>query len=214
MKQRTSHILFGYWNEVRGTRLAPSRLEVEPSRFSEILAETFILERVDSRTYSFRLAGTRICDHFGVELRGRNFIDLAGEAGRGPVELDLASVTDQGAVAVLELEAIDTEERSVRFEVVVLPLMHGQQTVSRYLGAISAIDQPAWLGNTPLKAKSVISHTLLWPDGRPHAVLARNNRQAPFLPELVGARIVRFNRRQFRVLDGGRKVPGSGEIIE
>ena len=82
MKQRTSHILFNYWNDVRGDRLAPRRFDIEPSRISKILAETFILERVDSHTYVFRLAGTKICEQFGIEFRGRNFLDFAGDSDR------------------------------------------------------------------------------------------------------------------------------------
>ena len=214
MKSRTSHILFSYWNEVRGTRLAPCRFEIEPSRVSEILAETFILEREASGRYPFRLAGTRICDHYGFELRGRNFIDLGGDAGRAALEETLATVTEQGAVGSLEFEAADPTGRTVRFEAIVLPLIHVRQTVTRYLGAISAIDPPVWLGSEILKPRPLAHHAVLWPDGRPHAVLARNNRQAPFLPEMAGARLVRFNRRLFRVLDGGRKSRRGEEIAE
>src|SRR5947209_8169807 len=79
MKQRTSQIIYRYWNEVRGTRLAPTRLEIEPGRIAEVLSETFILENTDTGSYVFRLAGTRICDQFGHELRGRSFLDMAGD---------------------------------------------------------------------------------------------------------------------------------------
>ncbi len=214
MQQRTSHILYGYWNDVRGERMAPRRFEIEPSRISEILAETFILERGDSHSFVFRLAGTRICDHFGIELRGRNFADLAGEADRAKIEVAMTSITDQGAVGVFELEARDGKDRPVRFEAVVLPLLHSQATVTRYLGSISAIDPPIWLGFEPLTPFALTRHTLIWPDGRPHAIIERSNRQAPFKPELASARVVRLNRRQFRVLDGGRKPAGTGELSD
>ena len=205
MKQRTSHILFSYWNDVRGDRLAPRRFEIEPSCIATILAETFILERVDSRTYAFRLAGTKICEQFGMEFRGRNFLDLTGASDRGALEQDLAAITDQGAAGVLEFEACDPSGRPVRFEALVLPLTHGRQGVTRYLGAISAIEPPPWIGFEALKPHALLSHTLFWHDGRPHAVHERTNRQAPFVPELAAAKIVRFNRRHFRVLEGGRK---------
>ena len=213
MQQRTSHILFNYWNEVRGNRLAPRRFEIEPSRISTILAETFILERTDSRTYTFRLAGTRICEQFGMEFRGRNFIELAGEQERGALEQDFASITNQGAVGIFELEARDRQERPVRFEAVALPLVHGVQGVTRYVGALSAIDSPPWLGYEPLHPHGLRGLRLMWPDGRPHAVIERSNHQAPFAPELANARIVRFNRRHFRVLDGG-KPAGPGEFAD
>ena len=127
MQQRTSHILYNYWNEVRGTRLAPRRFDIEPSHISSILAETFILERVDNHTYSFRLAGTRICEQFGMEFRGRNFIDLAGEDGRAAMQQDFATITDQGAAGLFELEARDRENKPVHFEALALPLLHGNR---------------------------------------------------------------------------------------
>ena len=213
MKQRTSHILYGYWNDVRGDRIAPRRFDIEPSRISEILAETFILERVDSHTFAFRLAGTRICDQFGFELRGQNFADLASTTGRSELEHVMSSITDQGAVGVFEFEARDSTGRAAHFEAVVLPLTHGRSNITRYVGSVSAIDPPIWLGFEKLEPHAMRQHTLIWPDGRPHAVVERSNRQSPFLPEFANARVVRLNRRQFRVLDGGRNKFGSGRKL-
>jgi hypothetical protein len=205
MNLRTSHILYGYWNEVRGERMAPCRFEIEPSCISEILSETFILERLDARTFPFRLAGTRICDNFGVELRGRNFLELVPDDDRPVLESMLSSVTDQGAVAVCEIEARDDGGRSVAFEVIVLPLTHEGASIRRYLGAVTAIDPPVWLGYQRLWPSGLLRHNLMWPDGRPHAVIERSNRQSPFISSLANARVVRQNRRQFRILEGGRK---------
>lgn len=207
MKQRTSQILFKYWNDVRGERLAPLRLEIEPIRISPILAETFILEQADSHGFTFRLAGTRLCDQLGRELRGTDFLDLAGHDDREVMEQAMADVAHRGAAAVFEIEAADEQERHVRFEVVVLPLLHARDTISRYLGAMSVIDPPHWLGHEPLHPRAIIHHDIIWPDGRPHALIDRTGHQAPFLPALARARIVRSNRRQFRIVEGGRLDP-------
>ena len=48
--QRSLQTLYGYWNELRAGRLAPQRLEIEPSRIAGILSETFMLERIDAGT--------------------------------------------------------------------------------------------------------------------------------------------------------------------
>ena len=208
MQQRTSHILYSYWNEIRGVRMAPRRFEIEPSGIASILAETFILECIDGKTYPFRLAGTRICEQFGVEFRGRNFVELATAAERCALEQELATITEQGAAGIFELMAEDARGRRVHFEVMVLPLIHGRHGVTRYVGCMSAIETPPWLGCERLHAVGFGERRLMWPDGRPHAVIERANRQAPFMPELATARIVRFNRQQFRVLDGGRKSGG------
>lgn len=214
MKNRTSQLLYGYWNEVRGDRLAPSRFEIEPSRISEILSETFILERGHGQTYPFRLAGTKICEYFGLELRGRDILDLVLDEDREALEPMLQAVTEQGAVAVLCIEAQDQHARPVTFEVLVMPLLHGEPTVQRYLGSITAIDPPVWLGHEKLEPSGLLQQTTIWPDGRPHAVIERSRRQAPFLPAFANARVVRQNRRQFRILDGGRKDGDRGSVSE
>lgn len=209
--QKTSQILYAYWNEVRGTRMAPRRFEIEPSGMSEVLAETFILERASSRSAPFRLAGTRICDQLGRELRGTDFLDLWADADRTELEHDIATSADRGAVIVVTFEARGTGDRRARFEVLLLPLFHTRQHVTRFLGAITAVDPPHWLGHERLTIGAVIERRIVWPDGRPHSVIERVDRQSPFLPSVQASRVVRAERRQFRVYDGGRSGPdGNG----
>lgn len=205
MKQRTSQIIYGYWNDVRGSRLAPSRLEIEPGRIAEILSETFILEDNDDGCYVFRLAGTRICDQLGRELRGTPFLQLAGDEGREAMDDCLHQVTTRGAVGVFELAMHTVDGRSVSFEAIVLPLLHTGKAVSRYLGAMSVINPPIWLGTSPLLPGTLAAHDVVWPDGRPHAVIERGRTEPPFRPMVTAARIVKSHRRQFRVFEGGRK---------
>lgn len=204
MKQLTSSLLYDYWNDVRGERLAPTRFEIEPSRISSVLSETFILERNEDGTYPFRLAGTRVCEQFGRELRGTDFLSLVGSDYR-LIARALGTVTTAGAALLLEIEAESDDSRTVQFEVVVMPLLHPSNEVTRYLGAISAIDPEPWLGVVPLERSWLIRHELVWPHGEPDVLRGPLDHQLPFSPELAAARIVRSARRQFRILDGGRK---------
>lgn len=204
MKQPTTQLLYRYWNDLRGSRLAPTRFEIEPTRLAPILSETFILERGEAGSFTFRLAGTRVCEQFGRELRGENFIELAVD-DLGGIANGLEAVTNLGAVLHVEIEATTNDGRLAVFEAIVLPLVHPADEVTRYLGSLSAIDPPPWLGAQPLVSSWVASHTLIWPDGRPRSLAEEAARQVPFVPELAAARVVRSAHRQFRILDGGRK---------
>ena len=95
--------------------------------------------------------------------------------------------------------------RTARFEAIILPLVHPASEVTRYLGALSAFDAPAWLGTEPVVATALASSEIVWPEGRPYTFDADDARQLPFAPELAAARVFRAARRQFRILDGGRK---------
>jgi hypothetical protein len=104
-----------------------------------------------------------------------------------------------------EIEAETVDSRTTQFEVLILPLVHPANEVTRYLGTITALDPEPWLGVEPLERSWLVAHELVWPDGQPDALGSESDRQFPFSPELAAARIVRSARRQFRVLDGGRK---------
>jgi hypothetical protein len=204
--QRSLQSLFNYWNQVRAGRIAPHRLEIEPSRIAGILAETFMLERVDAGAYQFRLAGTRLCELFGSELRGKNFLEGWSEQDRLVLERDLTTISEQGAAGLLTIEgAIDSRHR-VELEANLLPLLHTGNKITRIIGAMSPASSPYWLGSEPLLNRRLKHHQVIWPDGRPHAVLARLGRQAPFgpAPAAAGAHPVKTDQRRFRVLEGGR----------
>ena len=203
MKQKTSQSLYAYWNEVRSNRLAPRRFEIEPSQIGTLLPNTFILEKTDRETFRFRLAGTAICEQFGQEFRDTNF--LAGWDEEDQISLSrlLAVVTQQGGVAVLEIEGQSAAKHCVTFEIILLPLVHTRDTIDRIMGSITPQTTPDWLGQDVLTVRRLLRSELIWPNGRPQSVLDAVKRQAPFLPHNRKARIVRSERRQFRVYDGG-----------
>ena len=203
MKERTSQLLYAYWNEVRGERMAPRRFDIEPSRITGLLPDTFILERASRSDYQFRLAGTRVCEQFGREFRGSNILDLFGQNDREALERVLESICREGSVGVVSLEVADNSGRPAKLEMLLLPLVHSGLEISRVLGSIAAHESPAWLSHQPIATQRLRTFNLIWPDGRPHAVLARSDRQAPFVKEPRHTRIVRSDRRSFRVYEGG-----------
>ncbi|MEL6374582.1 MAG: PAS domain-containing protein [Pseudomonadota bacterium] len=218
MQQRTNQVLYAYWNGVRGSRIAPRRFEIEPARIASILPETFILERANSDTYRFRLAGTRLCELFAREFRGSNFLDLWREDDRTTLTHRLHALCEHGAGGLLTFEAVyapslherafprsaeAADVRTVRFELLLLPLIHTDNIVTRFVGAASALDQHDWLGQNTLHHLRLVESTLLWPDGEPRPLNRSTLSPKPVLANVNGARLVRQDRRQFRVYDGG-----------
>jgi hypothetical protein len=204
--QRSLQTLFNYWNQVRAGRIAPNRLEIEPSRIAGILAETFMLERIDAGTYQFRLAGTRLCELFGSELRGKNFLEGWSGQDRLVLERDLTTISEQGAVGLLTIEGVIDSRHRFELEANLLPLLHTGDKITRIIGAMTPTSSPYWLGSEPLRSRHLNHHQIIWPDGRPHAILARLSRQAPFrpAPARAGVHPLKADPRRFRVLEGGR----------
>jgi hypothetical protein len=205
LNHTTSETLFDYWNKVRGNRTTPPRrFEIDPGKIATILPSTFILERLDADAYRFRLAGTQVCDMFGAELRGTNFLAGWQPVDRASLVRHLAALSKQGAVEVVHMEAAPIARASTPFEVLLLPLRHTGEAIDRVLGSVSALSPPHWLGELPISSKRIISQELIWPAGID--VPREGEPSRPPIPALEPsdhARVVRSERRQFRVFEGG-----------
>jgi len=209
LRHKTSQTLFSYWDSVRGSRTTPPRrFEIDPGKIASILPSTFILERLDAETYRYRLAGTHVCDIFGAELRGTNFLAGWSPIDRASLIRHLAALSKQGAIEAIHMEAAAAARASTTFEVLLLPLRHTGEAIDRTLGALVPLDPPAWLGELPLASKRVISQQLFWPAAEPRPgapETAAGDAPPPVLMPADHARIVRSERRQFRVFEGGRR---------
>ena len=222
MREKTTQQLYRYWNSMRGARLAPHRYDIEPARISDILADTLIIEFVDETRCRFRLAGTRVCTHFGQELRGTDFFSLWDASDRDALTLAFRSIVDHCAVALIHFQSFTSnsaEEEATTYELVLLPLQHLNDRVDRFLGAIAPLQTaPLIAGNreAPARRSKVIGQELLWPDGQPNrfaAQLRAGHPVAPLASTLRRARIVRTPGRQFLVYEGGKNTTKGDEDV-
>jgi hypothetical protein len=203
MRHAATEGLFAYWNDLRGDRLAPGRFELEPGRMGDTLPDTFILQREDAGTFSFRIAGTRICARFKREFRGHNFLAEWPRVDREMLGSLMNTVSVKGGCVLLLVQAETASGRFITAEMALLPLLHLQPFADRFLGSFVPVDSPAWLGFEPISAISVLSHEIVWPAGEARTEAQASQRQAPFEASLRHASIVRSDRRQFRVFEGG-----------
>jgi len=205
MKQKSPNTLYVYWNELRAGRIAPRRLEVEPSRIAGILSETFMLERINASDYQYRLAGTRLCELFGSELRCSNFLTEWQDADQALLAQKLALICERGAVVTLEIETTGAPRHALEFEAILLPLVHTGDSINRIIGAMSLTSpMPIGTSEQPLRRR-LRKYEVIWPDARPRAVLERGSTappQAPQAPAPLPAQ--KGERPQLRLLDGGR----------
>jgi hypothetical protein len=202
MKETVSQALYSYWNELRGVRLAPKRFEIEPSSIAGNLPDTFILERIAPSTLRFRLAGTRICEAFGIDFRGLNLFQLFDDADVRVLRRQIGLSASEGAVCVFQIKAGNANGFSTDFELLILPLTHTRDTIDRFLGALTPVNRPDWLGTVALTQRKLISHEIVWPNGAQLPAEVPQH-ETPVMPLIREAKIVRSNRRQFRVYEGG-----------
>ncbi len=201
MKNDTSLTLFHYWNGLRGSRAAPQRLEIEPAHIAGILPRVFVLERMNFEMYRFRIAGTKLCEQFGLELRGRNLLDFWSAEDRFILKRKLATISQEGVAGLFELEALAPRKNPVLIEMLILPLVNASEAIDRFIGSMSAEVEPGWHEMGHLNQCRLVRHELFRPDDV--SCIRQLTSKWP-LAEVRSARLVQIKQRSFRVYEGGR----------
>ncbi len=216
MQMPSTKTLYTYWNAIRGSRSAPDRRDIDPTRIREALANTFILELDEADKFSFRLAGSHLCTSYCRELKGRSFSALWHDRDSDAMDTLIRAVTEDHAVALVTFQGSTALHTKVSFETILMPLRHNGSTHTRILGAMSALEEPYWLGVQPILEQRITGLRLIWPDEVPaeetqREVLANVVNDTEFaqatppsaMPTTVYGRTAR-RYAHLAVIDGGR----------
>jgi hypothetical protein len=215
MQMSSTKTLYSYWNTIRGSRSAPDRRDIDPTRIREALANTFILELDGQDKFSFRLAGSHLCTSYCRELKGRSFSALWHDRDNDAMETLLRAVTEDHAVALVTFQGTTALQTKVTFETILMPLRHNGSTHTRILGSMAALDEPYWLGVQPVLEQRITGLRLIWPDEisaeeTAREVLASVVNDVDFAPASPSAMPTTVYGRTARryahlaVIDGGR----------
>ena len=203
MKHPSSRELYAYWEERRGKRPAPERVDIEPGAIRKVLSETFILALGHAAAgHPFRLAGTRVCALFGRELKGESFIGLWAAASQRAVNDLLTILTEESVGTVAGVNAVNESGEPVDLELLLLPLGTRRPSLARSIGVLAPLKPPPWFGLSPIGALTLGS--------RRHIGAATERRLLPrflapnfatsFAPGFLPQRL----RRGLVVYEGGR----------
>lgn len=137
MKSMSGLDIYNYWDELRGRKPAPRREDIDPAKLKHHLGDLFILTDKGEQSPFFRLAGTRLCDLFGRELRDRPFAELwSADKAVFPCRVARGILQHQLPV-VFDVEAEDDHGAApLAFEMLLLPLRTDEGVAPRLLGAL------------------------------------------------------------------------------
>lgn len=143
MKHRNSHLLVGYWSRMRKGRDVPDQTDIDPRSLKRMLSHVFILEASDASRPVYRLAGTSLCEQFGSELRGTNFLAHWESQSRGAlcVLLKQALLMKQ-PVSINSIASIG-DYGMIELETVLAPITFGDGRPTRFLGMVQILSDVA-----------------------------------------------------------------------
>lgn len=131
--QLSINTIIAYWDGLRRERLVPGRADIDPRGIETALDDAFILERLNSRSARFRIAGRRLDEVLGVEARGVPFAGLFAPAARDRAGEIVESVFRAPEIADLSLTSA---EGGAGARLVLLPLTSDLGDVTRALGCL------------------------------------------------------------------------------
>lgn len=131
--------MLDYWQDLRPEGALPARADVDPRRIEGALPYAFVLERLTPGVVRLRVAGGHLADLMGMDVRSMPLSALFQHRDRNKL-MGLMSTLFTGPRALeLELSARGTGTRkSLRAEMMVLPLLDDTGGVTRALGCLVA----------------------------------------------------------------------------
>ena len=164
MKHKNSHLLVGYWSRLRKGRDLPDQCDVDPRAIKRMLSQIFILDATDSDHPIYRLAGTTLCQRFGMELKAANFLTHWESKSRSALTLLLRQSLRMRQPVCLSATATTAECGMVELETILAPITFGPGEPTRFIGMMQVLSDPFVLAGRPIAFQRLIASSLVRED--------------------------------------------------
>lgn len=141
MEDKILSNLFTYWEGLRQGRDVPARAELDPRAIKGGIEHTFILELSGPEDCRFRIAGSKVSDLLGLELRSMPARSLIDPVDRGRFDACLTAVLEKAEVAELRLNCTSASQANVLGRMLLMPMSDDHGNITRIFGGIT-IDTP------------------------------------------------------------------------
>lgn len=155
MKHRNNHFAVGYWSLIRRGRPAPDQSDVDPKALKRLLPVVFLLDTRQS-SFTYRLAGTTLCERYGGELKGRDFLGQWDRESRTRLPQLLKEALSASTPLCLTSVATTADCRMMEIETVLMPMTFNGEAPERFLGVAQALTD-----TLPLTSRSVAFERLV-----------------------------------------------------
>jgi hypothetical protein len=161
MKHRNSHLLVGYWSRLRKGRAVPDQTDIDPRSIKRMLSHVFILEASNAAHPIYRLAGTSLCERYGSELKGTNFLShWDGQSRNALAALMRQSLATRQPICLSSI-ASTADCGMVELETVLAPVSFGEDGPTRFLGMVQVLSDISVLGGRAIAFERLVASQVL-----------------------------------------------------
>jgi hypothetical protein len=195
MKHKNSHLLVGYWSRIRNGRDVPDQTDIDPRAVKRMLSHIFILDAVNQGRPTYRLAGTALCERFGLELKGTGFLaHWEGQSGVALASILKQALKTSQPVCLSSIGAT-ADCGMVELETILAPIGFNGGAPTRFLGMTQTLTDALQLGGRPIAFQRLIASQFVREEEPvpvftqqpppPPAQILRNHSHAPHLRLVV-----------------------------
>jgi hypothetical protein len=185
-----SRALFRYWEAVRGEMSAPPRDWLDLQKIRSLVPFLFMIERTPTRGFAWRLAGTKVCELWGMELTGMPAMAQGERFERETVTRLLDGVIDDHQPFVLRFRLSSAMGMTVAAEFVGLPLRARNNATTYVFGVIMPFRETNWPRHDKVTTFELSAARTIWTEPVPQAEPPQTRRAN--LPQA------------FQIINGGR----------
>ncbi len=128
--------MLAHWEKLRNGRIAPRRSEIDPGQIENALEYAFILERPDTGCIRFRIAGMRLSELMGMDLRAMPATSVITPENRTKYRDVLNRLFAAPEIVELLLRSPRGLAAPIHGQMLLLPMATDDGTISRILGCL------------------------------------------------------------------------------
>lgn len=125
-----------YWNEIRGGKRWPSRADLDPVDIPRLLPYIYLIDVLGPKRFRFRLVGTSVVDHEGLDVTGL-YVDELVYGGWNKLLIDhYSQVVETGSASDYEGSVVVPHREFKRYRRRLFPLSADGETVNMIVGVM------------------------------------------------------------------------------
>ena len=164
MKHRNSHFAVGYWSRLRQGRPTPDQADIDPKALKRLLPFVFLLDSRPDGSFVYRLAGTTLCERYGTELRGKNFMAHWDAESRARLGVLLRQSLVSNTPLCLASVGATEDCRMIEIETVLMPISFGSENAERFLGLAQVLTDVSPLAGRSISFERLVASSLVRED--------------------------------------------------
>lgn len=197
MKHKNSHLMVGYWSRLRRGRTLPDQTDVDPRAIKRMLPYVFILDAADLDRPLYRLAGTSLCERYGREMKGTNFLAHWESQSRTAISSLLRQSLHLKQPVCISSIATTAECGMVELETIIAPVTFGPGEPTRFVGMVQILSDATPLIGRAIAFERLVSSQLVRegeplgefdsppPPPAPPSEMLRSHPKAPYLRLII-----------------------------